>query len=142
MKSILKLTKIIAAKMSKSASEIRFENTRKKLANAFKNLEEIIKEKLHEAATNATMMNLSDQDSENIHSKFLEQEQLIQQLNKEINNLQKSLSELGKESEFLREKSYIMAAKFNDISVQKKTLLEAIEADLIRIEEVIKNHDH
>ncbi|OFW80490.1 MAG: hypothetical protein A2887_05140 [Alphaproteobacteria bacterium RIFCSPLOWO2_01_FULL_40_26] len=117
-------------------AEIRFEKARKRLADMLKNLEEVIKEKLHEAAINS--IDISDNEK-GAQAWMIGQEGVIQNLNEEINNLQKSLSDLGKETEFLREKNQVLANKISKFRDEGKSLIEAIEADLLHIEEVIKN---
>lgn len=128
--------------MSQTHAEIRFEKARKRLSAALKNLEEVVKEKLHEASVNATMMSVSDDDTNSAHAKLVEQETVIQKLNSEINNLQKNLSDLGKETEFLNEKNKVLGQRIAEFRTQGSSLIEAIEAELLSIEEVLENHDN
>lgn len=116
--------------MSKTHAEIRFEQARKRLSESLKNLEKTVKEKLHEPTINSPEENDAAQKSAT-----------VQKLNDEINNLQKSLSDLGRETEFLNEKNKALAQKFSDFRAHGKGLIESVEADLVRIEEVIKNYD-
>ncbi len=127
--------------MSKTHAEIKFEKSRKRLSAALKNLEEVVKEKLHEASINATMMSVSDDDSNSANARLVEQETMVQKLNSEINKLQKNLSDLGQETEFLREKNSHLATKIANFRTEQNNLIMAIEADLAHIEEAIKNHD-
>jgi 5-methylcytosine-specific restriction endonuclease McrBC regulatory subunit McrC len=126
--------------MSKTHAEIRFEAARKRLSESLKNLERVVKEKLHQAATESRMLKVgsSEEDSE---SKLLQQAGIIQNLNSEINNLQKNLSELGKETEFLNEQNKALGGKITAFRSEKNSLIDAIEADLWRIEEIITNED-
>jgi len=118
--------------MTKSASEIKFEKARKKLSDSLKNLEEVVKEKLQQVANEPKA---GDSNS------LQDQSSLIQSLNSEINNLQNSLSHLGKETEFLNEKNKILSEKFSKFRSDQSILIEAIEADLAGIEEIIKDEE-
>ncbi len=140
MKNILRLIKIIEVRMAKSSSETRFEEARKKLANAFRDLEEEIKTKLHETIVQARMLNAS-KDSDSSNSLILEHESTIQILTSEINKLQESLSDLGKESEFLREKNKALNNKIENNRKSNLALIETIELDLTRIEALINQEE-
>lgn len=128
--------------MAQTHAEIRFEKARKRLSGALKNLEEVVKEKLHEASINATMISVSDDGDSAAHAKTVEQETIIQKLQSEINNLQNGLSDLGKENEFLNDRSKAMGSKISEFREKTSSLVEAIEADLLHIEEVLENHDN
>jgi len=125
--------------MSKTHAENRFEKSRKRLAQVLKNLEEVVKDKIHETAINAKMIDVSDDIASSANARLIEQSSMIQNLNEEINNLQKNLSELGKETESLSEENKNLTAKFNKFQKECKKLVEEIEADIIKIEEVINN---
>ncbi len=127
--------------MSKPHAEIRFEKARKRLSEALKILEKTVKEKIHESSINATMIDVSS-DETNSQAKLIEQSTTIQNLTSEINNLQKTLSDLGKETEFLNEKNKILSQKITEFRTKGSVLIEAIEADLLHIEEVIEKHDN
>lgn len=120
--------------MTKTHAEIRFENARKRLSHALENLEDVMKRKLHEEAIESRMIRAAD-DSD---AEILEQATTIQNLNLEINNLQKALSDLGRETEFLNTKNKIFAEKLSAIRGEQLGLIEAIETDLAKISEAIK----
>lgn len=120
----------------KSAAETKFETARKRLSDALRNLEEVMKQKLHDAAVESKMIDVSEDDS-HTQAKIIEQETVIQNLNSEINNLQRNLSDLGKEAEFLDRKNKNLSEKFSELKEQGAGLIEAIESDLLKIEEII-----
>lgn len=126
--------------MSKSASEIRFEKSRKRLSEVLKNLEEVVKEKIHETALDSKMIDISDRNNESSRGQIIEQAAVIQNLNSEINKLQKNLSDLGSESEFLTEKNKLLGERIQELRTQSKSLIDAIEADLLHIEEAINDN--
>ncbi len=125
--------------MSKSASEIRFEKSRKRLAEVLRNLEEVVKEKIHETAINSKIIDGRD-NNDNNQSQLAEQVITIQNLNSEINRLQKSLSDLGNDNEFLSEKNKALGQRIQDLKNESKTLIDEIEANLIKIEEAINDN--
>jgi hypothetical protein len=127
--------------MSKTHSEIRFDKARKKLSDAFKNLEDVMKQKLHEAAIQSTMIRASEHDVGGRQAQIVEQLATIQSLNLEINNLQKNLINAGNETDFLNEKNKLLADKFAKLQKESLCFIETIETDITLIEEVMQNHD-
>jgi len=65
---------------------------------------------------------------------------VIQNLNEEINKLQKNLSDLGNENEFLNDKSKILGKKFDELRNTGRNLLDAIDVELAAIEEAINDN--
>ena len=135
MKNTSKLTKIIAAKMTKISAELKFEKSRKRLASALKNLEEVIKFKISETAIQSRAIGFEDSGYQ---TKFSEQTFAIQSLGKEVNYLQKTLSDLGKELEFTKTQNQIFGEKMKQIRSEATHLADVIELDLTRIEELLK----
>jgi len=127
--------------MNKTLSEIRFEKARKKLSDALKNLEEATKEKIHHASITATMIDIKYDNKDKAVTSLAEQLALIKNLNEEVNNLQRNLFEVGKETEFLREKNKSLLDKFDKFRAEGLAFIEAVEADLAGIEQVIENYD-
>ncbi len=125
----------------KTIAENRFGAARKRLSNALKNLEEAMKEKLHEAALEKKMIDVSDENSEAYEAKMVEQSTIIQNLHIEINNLQKNLEDLGKENEFLNTKNKVFAERISDLRTQGANLAEAMGSELAQIEQLIKGED-
>lgn len=119
--------------MSKSIAEIRFEKARKRLSLALKELEEVTKNKLHDTAMESRMVEGGKESAE--------QATMIQNLNLEINNLQQNLLNLGHEVEFLNEKNKVLGQRMNKLRKSNLSFVEAIEADLVRIEEVMKQEE-
>ncbi len=127
--------------MSKTPAEIRFEKSRKKLSTALKELDAAIQKKLHEGAIETKIMDIGNEEDSEARAKIIEQSETISNLNSEINALQKNLSILGRESEFLHIKNKIFAEKLAAIRNQQSTLIEEIEADLVMIESIIKTEE-
>ncbi len=122
-------------------SEIRFNAARSKLALALQNLEDTIKEKIHEEAIQSRLIEISANDAAQNQAKLIEQNNIIQSLNHEINELQKNLNELSQENEFLNEKMRALGHKMQSFQNAKKSLIEAIEMDLTAIEHLINSEE-
>lgn len=125
--------------MSGKNSEHRFNKARDRLSSALENLENIVKEKLHEAAIQNNLINSISDDFNSDQGIVAQQANTIQNLTNEINNLQKNLVEMSKEIEFLNEKSLTIAKRSDDSRNQSKLLVEDIEKDLIRITKLIND---
>lgn len=120
-----------------SEAQKRFEHARERLAEALKTLEQIMIAKIHETAISAKM---SDGETSEplLHGKILEQENVISNLHREINKIQKAMEEIGKESEFSKERNSFFADKLFKFKSQGSNLIQAIENDLIKIHEIIE----
>ena len=127
--------------MKKTFSEIRFEKSRKRLSEALSQLERTIKQKLHETIIQSKMINVSsDTDDESqLKVKIVEQLAIIENLNSEINNLQKELENAGIEIEFLNERNKLVINKMSELRNQSIKITQEIEFDLMKIEELIKS---
>ena len=120
------------------SAEKKFENSRKKLANTLKNLEEIIKDKIQQSAVEDKMLNesFSSKPIANIDQKLT-----IENQNKEITRLTQMLNDFEKEAEFLREKNKILTQKILHFRNQASNIVDAVQNDIIKIEDILKNHD-
>lgn len=127
--------------MTKISAKVRFENARNKLSEALNNLEKTTQKKLREGAVETKVFNLSKNDVESFEAKLIKQSQIIENLNLEINQLQKNLSDLGAESEFLNERNKNLAEKLSQNHSLQAALIKAVELDLAGIEELIKEED-
>ncbi len=125
----------------KSAAQIRFEEAREKLASTLQNIENTIIEKIRESAIHQ-QIDVDERDSlarqASMQAKIIEQDAIIEKLNNEINKMQKSIEEIGKESEFSKEKNRFLADKIFKFKSQGSNFIQAIETDLARIHEIIK----
>ncbi len=124
--------------MSKT-SEQRFAKSRDRLALALQNLEEIVTNKIHETALNARMLEVAGNDDDALRSRLLEQLAIVQNLNEELNKIQKINSEISKENDFLKDKNRFFADKAFKFKTDGSSLIQAVEEDLNRIKEIIKN---
>ncbi len=122
-------------------SEIRFNAARAKLALELKNLENTVKEKIHEEAIQSRLIEASANDAAQNQAKIIAQTNTIQNLNHEINELQKHLNELSQENEFLNEKMRAMGQKMQHFQDVNKSLIEAVEIDLVAIEQLINSEE-
>ena len=119
-------------------SQQKFNNSRKRLSNSLKNLEEIIKEKIHESAINTRML---DESSTSSSMRSLEQNLALEKQNQEINHLQQTLGNIEKEAEFLREKNKILTQKILHFRNQAVNIIESVNNEVNKIEEILKSHD-
>ncbi len=124
--------------MTKSIAETRFEKARQRLSDALLQLEEVIKDKLHESSQiQARIGGYNDSGAMDQQVRIIEQSVTIQNLISEMNNLQKTLVEIEKETDFTRERNTFLTKKMSEIYDQNHVLINAIESDLTRLEEVI-----
>ena len=123
--------------MAKTHAELRFDNARKRLSHTLENLEDVMKRKLHDEAIESRMIAAADDSDTTV----VEQGITIQNLNLEINNLQKALSDLGRETEFLNIKNKVFADKLSEIRTQQLDLIAAVESDLVKISDAIKTEE-
>jgi len=122
-----------------SAKE-KFEQSRKRLSDVLRNLEEVVQDKIHETAIDSKMIDVSDDSSNAAQAKVIELEAVVINLNEEINKLQKNLSEIGNENEFLNEKAKVLGKKFDELRNQGRNLLDAIDVELAAIEGAINDN--
>ncbi len=120
--------------MIQTRANIRFENARKRLSSSLENLEDVVKRKLHDEASSSRIIT-STKESE---LKLAQQEITIQNLTLEINNLQQSLSDLGRETEFLNTKNQIFAEKLAKLRQERLEIIAEISEDLNKIFSAIK----
>ncbi len=113
-------------------SNDRFQKARKRLSEALKSLEDITKEKIHETAMQKGIVD---------NNRAIEESIVIQNLNKEVNNLQQNLEELGDELELANRKNKTLTEKINNYRSKGFSLVNAIETDLARIEDIIKQNE-
>jgi len=117
----------------------RFNEARDRLALALKNLEEVVIAKIHENAFNSKILDTLEGDESSLRAKVFEQTSIIQNLSEELNKTQKLFSETSKENDFLKDKNRFFADKVFKFKTQGSSLIQAIESDLVRIKEIIKN---
>lgn len=127
--------------MSQSPSEKRFEEARKRLSESFDALEKVIKKKIVDSIEQEKLVHISDEDAEAYEAKIMQQETTIENLSEEVNRLQDQLSETGNEIEFLNEKSSVLTRRVEKIRYQQSELIEAIESDILRIEQLINDDE-
>ncbi len=110
----------------------RFDEARKRLSKALKMLEDVTKEKIHEASIQKGIMD------ENL---VVEQNVALQDLQKEINNLQENLESLGDELELANRKNQALTEKINNYRSKGFSFINAIETDLARIDDILKQNE-
>ncbi|MDX2083368.1 MAG: hypothetical protein SFV53_05240 [Rickettsiales bacterium] len=123
--------------MSQQDFEIRFDKARAHLNSSLKELEKAIFEKLHQTSIQSKILQASDK-LEDSSAELSEQFSIIQNLSEEVNRLQSSLDNLATDNDILAEENKNLR-KFNS---QKSSLIDAIESDLIKIEEIILGQEN
>jgi cell division protein FtsB len=126
--------------MSKTNSEKSFEDSRAKLAEALENLEKITIEKLHETSLHSNMFNIEGNEK-SIKSRIVEQTATIQNLNIELNNLQKTISKLSTENETLEEQNQSLLKRINQLRSSSANIIDDIESDLNQISKIITKEE-
>jgi translation elongation factor EF-G len=111
----------------------RFDKARKRLSSSLKNLEEAIKEKIHEAA-NQQIKIVGDKYESQLEGRYSLPAFNVSQ---QVNQLQKELFEVGNEVEFEREKSRALLEKIENFQQEKTKIVAAIEENIDEIEKLI-----
>jgi len=119
----------------------KFEEARKKLSAALEELEDVIKDKLHQSAFESRMISVGN-DLDDAKIQLLKKESLIQNLNSEINNLQSNLEDLGKENELLNAKNKILDDKISRNKKIQLTLIEEIQKDILQISDITRSEEN
>lgn len=127
--------------LTKVRGEARFTKVRGDLSVALQNLEDVVKDKLHDSSLNNVIPTFTDGDENKIYTTITEQAKIIKNLNGETNHLQKELSELGKETEFLREVNKSLGKRLKDFKNEKNALTTSLDNDLEEIYKIIKRYD-
>ncbi len=109
----------------------RFNQSEERLDTALKNLEEVILNKVE------TLQYLASQTS-NASNADLEKISSIDNLSNEINNLQKSLAEIGAENESLIAQNKILNQKIANFKNLLPEIIAEIESDLSKINFLVK----
>jgi len=127
--------------MSKAKkTQKKFDEAREKLAAALQNLEEVTIAKIHETSKNSLIMQGAEGDESSLRVKIFEQSTIISNLSDELNKIQKTTNETSKENDFLKDKNKLFADKVLRFKTQGSSFIEAIESDLSKIKEIIKNY--
>jgi hypothetical protein len=125
--------------MSKNFAETRLKKARSKLFSTIDNLEYLVQRKVKESTIQAKMIDVSEEYDSDLKMKIVEQDATIENLNSEINNLQRELERAGVEIEFLNERNKIAIEKMTKMQNRAKQIIEEIESDLVKISDTI-NH--
>ncbi len=127
--------------MKNNASQNRFENARKNLSDALLNLEKIVKNKLHESIIQTRIVGANEIDESGSKAASIQKDEIITNLNLEINSLQQTIADIGIETEFLNEKNKIFAERIGIARKKSESLIKNVEAELLRIETLIKDEE-
>jgi len=122
--------------MSNENFQKKFEIAFKKLANALENLENIAIDKLHETSLYSSVLSVSG-DENSIKGRIVEQNAIIQNLNDEINKLQKNILTITAENENLSKENESLLKKINQLRGDSVDLIDDIESDLVKISKII-----
>lgn len=108
-----------------------FKRAKKLLENEFVALEKLIQKKSKEKNKEIEIDDFIQPETKTDNA-------LVNSLNSEINNLQKTLAELGKENESLLEENRVLTYKISNIKKHAPELLKEIESDLTKIKNILK----
>jgi hypothetical protein len=110
-------------------SQIKLENSSQRLADNLETLEQLIFDRL------------SDNQYKNYSALIIEQNTTLESQNKNISKLNEEINKLSKEIEFLQQRNKILTQKIIHFRNQSSNIVEVIENDIIKIEEILKNHE-
>ena len=121
--------------MSQTIAEARFDKARRRLSEMLQELEEVVKNKIHEASELQVKIVGNDDESSQINvGGYVSSSG---SLAAEINRLQNDLSEVGKETEFQKDRNQILIKKITNFQQEKLRLVENIERSIAEIEKLI-----
>ncbi len=118
-------------------SKENFELEQEKIYSTLEYLEQVILDKLHETSVSSTMLKASENDEKSIKSTNIQQANIIQNLNIEVNRLQKTVAKLTEENEFLTSQNESLLKKINKLRSESENIIDNIENDLIKISKLI-----
>ncbi|MBU6338624.1 MAG: hypothetical protein KGQ36_01430 [Rickettsiales bacterium] len=123
--------------MSNENFQKKFDIAFRKLTDALENLENTAIDKLHETSLHSSVLSISG-DEHSIKGRIVEQNAIIQNLNDEINKLQKNILTITAENENLTTQNESLLKKINQLRSDSADLIDDIESDLIKISKIIE----
>ncbi len=102
-------------------------------------LEEIIIAKIEQNSITPESLNLDADDNSQLKKKIIEQQKIIENLSHELNNAQKTIKEIGKENDFLKDKNRFFADKIFKFKSEGSKLIQSVEDEIELVKEIIKN---
>lgn len=122
------------------SGQIRFEQAKKKLNSSLEELEDLILSKIPEKNVWKEVGKLKEEVSR-LKEENAQKDELIKNLDNELNNLQKTIAEIGNETEFLNEKNKELVAKYTKRKEEQKVLLDEIIQYVNQIEILVSHED-
>lgn len=130
--------------MKKSAPESlaqrKFDSARKRLAASLLNLEKSVEQKISQEI--AESKKISSIDGVDIEAKLAEIKITNQKLEDELKEIQRNFAEVGKENLFLHEKNKFLAERLKTFREYGERIVNSVEQNLAKIEEIIEQHDN
>ncbi len=102
-------------------------------------LEEIFITKIAQKEITPEILDIEEANKSELLNKINEKNKIIENLNKELNNAQKTIKDIGKENDFLKDKNRLFADKVFKFKSQGSKLIQLVEDDIEQIKEIIKN---
>jgi len=121
-----------------SDSKEKLEKIYADLFKKLENLEEIVIAKIEQNSTASEILNLENADKSELQAKIIEQKAIIENLSDELNKAQKTIKEIGKENDFLKDKNRLFADKIFKFKSQGSKLIQAVEDEVEQVKEIIK----
>lgn len=110
-----------------------------KIEKRLNELEEIFIAKITQKEITPEILDIEEADKSELLNKINEKNKIIENLNKELNNAQKTIKDIGKENDFLKDKNRLFADKIFKFKSQGSKLIQLVEDDIEQIKEIIKN---
>lgn len=110
-----------------------------KIADKIDDLEDIVISKIEQKSDiNPQVLNLEEADKSELKAKIIEQQKIIENLSQELNLAQKTIKEIGKENDFLKDKNRFFADKIFKFKSQGSKLIQSVESEVEQVKEIIK----
>lgn len=118
-------------------SQIKFENAKKNLNIELEELENLL---LKLSSIKDLKLEIAELESqlEDLAKDNQQKQNIIDNLQNEVNDLQKNMKEIGLESEFYREKNKLLADERQQKALENKEVLDEILNYVNQIEDLVK----
>lgn len=109
------------------------------IENRISELEELAISKLEKEDISPNLLNLDEADLSVLKSKIVEQDKIIQNLSEELNQANKTIKDIGRENDFLKDKNRFFADKIFKFKSQGTKIILSVEQEIETVREIIKN---
>ncbi len=115
-----------------------FEQNIREIKDLIDEIEIISLEKIKEKEGSATLSELDNANKSELQSTINQQQKIIENLSRELNNAQKTIKEIGRENDFLKDKNRFFADKIFKMKSQGSKLVQKIEEEIELVRKIIK----